>query len=488
MTRTIGSAMTVVAAILVAGCTMDSGSSARQGVVSSERQKASEPQFSPLGTANILIFGDELTEINALKPRLENLGHTVTVRTDFGLPPTLAELSQFQTVWHIGRIAQLSTVQQQLLREYLAIGGAVHLTGETTGSSGLNASLTAFVRSVVESGSNITIGFPTTAAPPTFIFPYYLPNENAIGGVTTSPNPLSYLQLQGVGGISGISISSPNALLIGGSAGNTVVGAIWGPADLAGGSGKLSIIMDSDWLLRLDDPNDNLELIENLQEHMIGDPFVNLPPLAVAAVPEGQILDCDDGSGVAREFVPVELDGSGSSDPDNAPDPLTYTWLENGEPIAAGPNPTVNLTVGEHVLTLLVSDGDEDSYASVTVLITCTVECTPGSGLFNRCHPGCQCDHGEGDCDTDNDCLPGLVCLHDPGSAFGYEDDEVDVCSFVCPTLGVGAWNYCSPECPCDVGEGDCESDADCLPGLKCESDIGPAFGYQREVDVCEPA
>jgi hypothetical protein len=61
------------------------------------------------------------------------------------------------------------------------------------------------------------------------------------------------------------------------------------------------------------------------------------------------------------------------------------------------------------------------------------------------------------------------------------------VCSSQCPTLGVGAWNYCSPQCPCDAGEGDCESDADCIPGLRCVSDIGPAFGFQREVDLCEP-
>jgi hypothetical protein len=486
MTRTIGSAMTVVAAILVAGCTMDVESSARESVAGSERQQASEPLFSPLGTANVLIFGDEVTKINALRPRLEGFGHTVTVRPGFDLPPTIAELAQFQTVWHIGRAVALTPAQRTLLAEYLSIGGGLHLTGEGSGSLAMNAAHNAFVQSVVENGSGITVGSPTSVPGP-FGFNFYPVNENALGNVANAPNTVRTLELLNVGGIAGLQTTSPNALVMGGLNRDKVVGAIWGSTDLIGGAGKLSLLMDSDWLTKLTGTNDNVKLIQNLQEHMIGNPFVNQPPTAVAALPPGQDLDCNDGNNNPRESVPVRLDGSGSSDPDNAPQALSFTWFENGENIATGATPTVNLTVGQHVISLQVSDGDEESFATVTVQITCTIACTPGDGLFNRCHPGCQCDHGEGDCDTDNDCLPGLVCLHDPGAAFGYEDDEVDVCSNVCPTLGVGAWNYCSPGCPCDIGEGDCETDSDCRPGLRCVSDIGPAFGFQREVDVCEP-
>jgi hypothetical protein len=485
MTRTIGSAMTVVAVFMAAGCTMDVASSARESVAAAERPQASEPLFSPLGSADVLIFGDQVTQINTLRARLQALGHNVTVRTGFDLPATIEELSQFQTVWHIGRNAPLSSGQQALLSEYLSIGGAIHLTGEGFGSGAMNNSLTVFVRSVVENSSTITLGNPQTVpGNPGF---YFNVNENAVGGVANSPNTVRSVELVGAGGIAGIAVTSPNTLIFGGSSFSNVVGAIWDSSSLVGDAGKLSLIMDSEWLNRLNGVNDNAELLQNLQDHMTGDPFINQPPQAVAVLPPGQDLDCNDGNNNPRESVPVRLDGSGSTDPDNAPQPLTFTWFENGENIATGPTPTVNLTVGEHVITLLVSDGEVDSFATVTVQITCTIECTPGSGLFNRCHPGCQCDHGEGDCDTDNDCLPGLVCLHDPGAAFGYEDDEVDVCSNVCPTLGIGAWNYCSPGCPCDVGEGDCESDADCLPGLRCVSDIGPSFGFQREVDVCEP-
>ena len=483
MTRTTGSVMTVVAAIMVAGCTTDVASSARESVAAGDRQQASEPLFSPLGSAEILIFGDQTTQINALRVRLQGFGHQVTVRTGFDLPPTITELSQFQTVWHVGRGTPINSSQQNLLRQYLEIGGALHLTGEGSGSGSLNNSLQVFLRSVVENGGGITVGF--TNVQPSSPFYYFDVNESAAGGVANSPHPVRTVELINAASISGGIAGTPNALI---SGANDVVGALWEGNRLVGGAGKLSIIMDSDWLSRLTQVNDNLELLQNLQTHMLGSPFINQPPTAVAVVPEGQNLDCEDGSGEVRELVPVQLDGSGSFDPDNAPQPLSFTWLNNfGENIATGPTPTLNLPRGEHILVLLVSDGEEDSLATVSVHITCTVACTPGSGLFNRCHPGCPCDHGEGDCDIDADCLPGLICLHDPGAAFGYEDDEVDVCSNVCPTLGVGAWNYCSPECPCDIGEGDCEIDADCLPGLRCVSDVGPAYGFQREVDICEP-
>jgi hypothetical protein len=486
MTRTIGSAM-VVAAIMAAGCTMEDVSSrARQSIAESGQQEAQEPTFSTQATANILIFGDQFTAINNIRTRLATLGHTVTVRDDFGLPDTLAEMAQFNTIWHLGRTASIPEAKQPLLAAYLAAGGGLHLTGENSASDTMNDSITAFVRSVVNNGSGITVGRQGLI---TGIYGgnYFAVNENAAGGVANSPNTVRVLELVGAGAIGGMSLSSPNVLVTGGYNGDKVVGAIWTSNDLTTGEGKLSLIMDSDWLARLAGSNDNAKLIQNLQDQLTGTPFINQPPVAQAVLPAGQILDCNDGSNNAREEVPVRLDGSGSIDPDGGPQALTYTWYENGEVLGTGATPTVNLTVGPHLIVLAVNDGEFESFATVDVLITCNIACEPGGSLFTRCHPGCPCDHGEGDCDTEADCLPGLVCLHDAGFAFGYVDDEVDVCSNKCPTLGVGAWNYCSPDCPCDIGQGDCESDLDCLPGLQCVSDIGPAFGFQREVDMCEP-
>ena len=53
-----------------------------------------------------------------------------------------------------------------------------------------------------------------------------------------------------------------------------------------------------------------------------------------------------------------------------------------------------------------------------------------------------------------------------------------------CP-VAPGDWDYCSFCGPCQSEEGDCDSDTDCAPGLTCEKDAGPQYGYAKGVDVC---
>jgi hypothetical protein len=77
----------------------------------------------------------------------------------------------------------------------------------------------------------------------------------------------------------------------------------------------------------------------------------NTPP--VAATGPDRIVECAGPSGTG-----VELDGSGSSDPDG--DPLTYRWSGPfGE--VEGERPLVLLPLGVSTVTLIVSDGASDS-------------------------------------------------------------------------------------------------------------------------------
>ncbi|MHC4535094.1 MAG: PKD domain-containing protein [Planctomycetota bacterium] len=68
----------------------------------------------------------------------------------------------------------------------------------------------------------------------------------------------------------------------------------------------------------------------------------------------------------------VQLDGSGSSDPDG--DLLTYDWTWSiGEDTynATGINPTIELPVGKHIIQLIVNDGifnSEPDYVEITIL------------------------------------------------------------------------------------------------------------------------
>ena len=105
-------------------------------------------------------------------------------------------------------------------------------------------------------------------------------------------------------------------------------------------------------------------------------------------------------------------------------------------------------------------------------------------GDWNYCSDSCPCDMGEGDCDGDSECLPGLICATDVGASFGW-DPEVDVCTGPCFPGERGGWDYCSAECPCDEGEGDCDDDSECLPGLDCQHNIGAQYGWDPGVDVC---
>ncbi|MGH9853977.1 MAG: PKD domain-containing protein, partial [Blastocatellia bacterium] len=57
----------------------------------------------------------------------------------------------------------------------------------------------------------------------------------------------------------------------------------------------------------------------------------------------------------SRQGATFRLDGSQSSDPDG--DPLSYVWKDNGVQIAEGAIVEVALSVGQHSITLTVSDG-----------------------------------------------------------------------------------------------------------------------------------
>ncbi len=77
---------------------------------------------------------------------------------------------------------------------------------------------------------------------------------------------------------------------------------------------------------------------------------INEVPTAQAGA--DQTVTDSDNNGSER----VMLDGSGSSDSDGSIE--SYSWQEEGEEIASGVNPTVDLAIGTHTITLVVTDDD----------------------------------------------------------------------------------------------------------------------------------
>lgn len=94
--------------------------------------------------------------------------------------------------------------------------------------------------------------------------------------------------------------------------------------------------------------------------------FVNQPPVANAGADQSVPSE---GTGAS-----VQLDGSGSTDPDG--DELAFAWFENGVPIAEEELPTVTLANGSHTLMLVVTD---EWGASSQDFVTVVVE-PPASG------------------------------------------------------------------------------------------------------------
>jgi hypothetical protein len=92
----------------------------------------------------------------------------------------------------------------------------------------------------------------------------------------------------------------------------------------------------------------------------------NQAPTANAG-PDHTVSDSD-GNGSEQ----VTLDGSGSADSDGTIQ--SYVWSEGGTQIATGLNPTVTLAVGQHTITLTVTD---DGGLTDTDTVTITVDSAP---------------------------------------------------------------------------------------------------------------
>ena len=54
-----------------------------------------------------------------------------------------------------------------------------------------------------------------------------------------------------------------------------------------------------------------------------------------------------------------------------------------------------------------------------------------------------------------------------------------------CHTSSLWGWNYCTTNCKCYAGEGDCDSNDDCHTGY-CAFDVGEKYTQDSRIDVCE--
>lgn len=203
----------------------------------------------------ILVFGDDVISRAGVVPALQAMGHAVT---NAAVMPE--DISGFEAIFHVGFRTQISAAERTRLARFLEDGGAVHLTGERPCCDTMNDSHTTFIRSMVAGGQGITVGRQgdVLSLIGDFFFPYAV-NPRVRSGIATTPNAISQLRLVSPGGMAGI--ESENILATG--LNNVPVAAIWDKDDLVTRGGRLSVIMDTNWLNSLAFA-DNLELLENL--------------------------------------------------------------------------------------------------------------------------------------------------------------------------------------------------------------------------------
>eukprot|EP00934_Nitzschia_sp_Nitz4_P009064 Nitzschia sp. Nitz4//scaffold21_size171442//115904//118824//NITZ4_002178-RA/size171442-augustus-gene-0.188-mRNA-1//1//CDS//3329542462//9054//frame0 len=131
---------------------------------------------------------------------------------------------------------------------------------------------------------------------------------------------------------------------------------------------------------------------------------------------------------------------------------------------------------------------------------------TAGKALVSpvvECTPEAPCGKCMGDCDTDSDCMDGLICYQKAGKpqteaeamvpgCNGLDWSKTDWCvepyeETEAPASGtplVLPVMSCSADEPCGECMGDCDSDADCMDGLYCYQKQGKA---QNEMEATVP-
>jgi cysteine-rich repeat protein len=219
--------------------------------------------------AQVLVFGDYSSSRTTLVGGLTSLGYTVT--DSVTLP---ADLSPYDSIWHVSAFVELTAGEQVQLAAFLAANGGLHLTGERPCCETMNASIQTFLNGVV-AGGGVAVGNQGDIGGP------YAFNASALGSATSTPHVLTAWGANAPGGMGPL----PDANVLATGAGGVAVGALWGPSDLVGGAGRVSILMDVNWF----GSSGYLDVVENLQSFLTS-------PCGDGVIDAGE--ECDDGNTV----------------------------------------------------------------------------------------------------------------------------------------------------------------------------------------------
>jgi len=92
-------------------------------------------------------------------------------------------------------------------------------------------------------------------------------------------------------------------------------------------------------------------------------------------------------------------------------------------------------------------------------------------------------------CSSNAQCTGGMICGNRNGPAAGFATGT-NTCKHPRPPQcrpmnGTADMNLCTEDCPCSLGEGDCDNDDQCIGDLVCAQDVGSHFGLFWGLEVC---
>jgi hypothetical protein len=201
------------------------------------------------GLRNVLVYGFLPVPYRYwpdwLEENLRTLGFRPEEVTRLAALPK--DLSPYGLIWHTGLV--IPAEERQRLVDFVRAGRGLHLTGN---APAVNDALEPLVNELVASGG-IDVGAPG-------VYPGQLQfNPDAAGGVTRTPNALTrfdgFFPVNGF--IQGLAAHNVFVALDTGSA----LGAVWDASDMAGGRGRLTLLMYDGWIT----PGRDLDVLQNLQ-------------------------------------------------------------------------------------------------------------------------------------------------------------------------------------------------------------------------------
>jgi hypothetical protein len=203
------------------------------------------------GLRNVLVYGAPPdgygSRPDVLEANLARLGFRPAEVTRLAALPR--DLSPYGSIWHTGRI--IPPLERQRLVDFVRSGRGLHLTGTVPGVS---ASLEPIVDQLVGAG-RIDVGAPGDYHGQLRF------NPDAAGGVTRVPNVLTRFDISIEHYVQGPTGRNVLLSLDTGS----ILGAVWDASDLAGGRGRLTLLMNSDWV----GPGQRLDVLQNLQAFLL---------------------------------------------------------------------------------------------------------------------------------------------------------------------------------------------------------------------------